>query len=163
MDCKEYRVPPNKGVIAVLLTCMVGACLLFFYRPSSYIHRYIPPEMLLLFVFYSLSMEWKTLLLSENAIRVRSFPVFKERVVTFDRVKCVEFVPGRKSKSEERYVLITLDSCPSFSESKYKHVDTFIAIHPFRVIFVRIWDKEEAEWERYIKCKVSRQGDGSLS
>ena len=72
--------------------------------------------------------------------------VSAKKKIDFERISYIEFAERSK---DEKFVLIILDNCVSFSESKYKNVKSYFYYHPIKVIAIRLEEKNDNEWIMY--------------
>lgn len=140
----DFKIHPNKGIVAVCIACVVISFFLIFNKPVS-IGRFPPPEILLLISLQILHQEWRTILIKKGTIVIQYHVIPFRRRIAADRITHIEFT---KVKSH-RFLLITLDNCPSLSKSKCKHANVYRIVHPFRVIAIRCSDSGSEPWEAY--------------
>lgn len=154
MDNQKRKIPPDKEFVTFLLVCLIGSIFLLFNKPTSHGSRYVPPEFLLLSGLYLLYLEWRNIFLCKDAIYVQYLPTSIKRKIMIDRISHIEYVEGK----HQPFMLITLERCPTFSESKCKKVESYIFLHPLRVIGIRCSETNKNSIELYFKELMEQKG-----
>jgi hypothetical protein len=104
------------------------------YKPTT--AQNAPPQLLLILGIAALLVELKTVTFSRDAVTVRYLFVIR-RTISMERVHRIETAQD----NHQRYILISLDGCPSVQESKVKPA-TYKLLHPIKLIRIPVTDKK---------------------
>lgn len=147
---KKYSIRPNKWIIVILFVCLIAACFLLFNKPHVRI-KHTPPVVLIVLSLWGLFQEWRTVTLDERVVVVQYYPFFIKRKISLDRIESVEYVV----RKYQPYMVVSLQGCPAFDESKCKSVGLYAIAHPVGAIVMRC---TEADYNECLSVLNTQRG-----
>ena len=151
----KFKIAPNLFTVIPLSLCAVISGVLLLIGELKGVGNTASPAIIFPISILVLLFEMRSTYISESGICIRYHFLLINRKINWSRINCIEFV----RQKEDRFVLISLDNCPTFREASQSKIGGYVCRHPIKVIAIRVPDNQRLDYlsmfNAFYPCTVS--------